>query len=90
MHSTSGAPSSRRTHCSHCGTRKAKRWGDGRVTLTKFCPNDSCTLFGLPHLVAVATVVTIDRLGRRHIAHKEMATNRPSEPFSPEETPTPA
>lgn len=72
MHSASDTRRNPRTHCSGCGTQKAKRWGEGRLTLTKFCPNEACTLYGLPHLVTIAKVVTIDRLGREHVAHKEL------------------
>lgn len=75
-----------RTHCSACGSRKAKVWGPGRTTLSKHCPNESCGMHGLPQIVTVRTVVTFDRLGRRHVAHKEVAIRRrptftpPSEP----------
>jgi hypothetical protein len=69
-------PLSWRTHCIGCASKKEKRWGEGRSTLAKFCPNPQCTLFGVPNLVAVKKIVTIDRLGRPHVAHKEMAVRR--------------
>lgn len=73
---TTPAARSWRTHCQGCGQRKAKRWGAGRLTLAKFCPNEACRLFGIPQLVTIRTVVTIDRFGRRHTAHKEVAIRR--------------
>jgi hypothetical protein len=75
-----------RKHCVACGSKKAKRWGEGRTTLAKFCPNEACGLHGIPHLVAVKTVVTIDRLGRQHVAHKETAIRR-RPTFTSEPTP---
>lgn len=72
-----------RTHCPSCGHRKSKRWGEGRTSLSKFCANEGCGLFGIPHLVSVKTVVTIDRLGRPHVRHKEMAIRR-RPTFSPD------
>jgi hypothetical protein len=65
-----------RTHCPGCGGKKSKRWGEGRQTLTKFCENPACSLFGIPNLVSVKTVVTIDKLGRPHVSHKEMTVRR--------------
>lgn len=65
-----------RTHCTVCGQKKEKRWGEGRTTLAKFCPNNVCRMFGIPNLVSVRTVVTFDRLGRPHVSHKEMTIRR--------------
>lgn len=75
MHSADDSSADRRTHCPGCGSRKAKRWGERRLTLTKFCPNDSCSLFGVPYLVAVGTVVTIDRDGRQRVTQRELAAS---------------
>lgn len=65
-----------RTHCTACGEKKAKVWGPGRTTLAKHCPNQACYQHGLPQLFAVKTIVTFDRLGRRHTAHKEFTVRR--------------
>lgn len=65
-----------RTHCNACGERKVKVWGAGRATLSKHCPNDKCHMHGIPQLFAVKTVITFDRLGRRHTAHKEFTVRR--------------
>jgi len=65
-----------RTHCTQCGSKKTKVWGPGRTTLSKHCPNKACGMFGVPQLVTVKTIVTFDRLGRRHVAHKEVAIRR--------------
>lgn len=74
-----------RTHCNVCGTKKEKRWGEGRTTLAKFCANGDCRMFGIPNLVSVRTVVTFDRLGRPHVSHREMAVKR-RPTFSPPAT----
>lgn len=75
-----------RTHCVACGSKKDKRWGEGRTSLAKFCPNKVCSLHGIPHLVAVKTVVTIDRLGRSHVSHREAAVRR-RPTFTPDSVP---
>ncbi len=81
----SGRPAlSWRTHCTACGTKKSKVWGPGRSTLAKHCPNTLCHMHGIPQLFSVKVVVTFDRLGRRHIAHKEFAVRRrPTFPSPP-------
>lgn len=65
-----------RTHCPGCGQKKAKRWGERRETLAKYCANEQCQLFGIPNMVALKKVVTFDRLGRPHVSHKEMVVRR--------------
>lgn len=74
--SPSAAALSWRTHCRLCGSRKTKVWGNGRLTLAKHCPNQGCEMFGIPQLYSVKTVVTFDRLGRRHVAHREFTVRR--------------
>jgi hypothetical protein len=78
MTESGSAPVTRswRTHCRACGSRKAKVWGPNRSTLSKHCPNEACTVYGVPQLFAVQTVVTIDRLGRRHVSHRELTVRR--------------
>ena len=65
-----------RTHCGVCGGKKEKRWSADKLSLAKYCATSTCRLFGIPILVSVQRVVTIDRLGRPHIRHQEVAIRR--------------
>lgn len=65
-----------RTHCGVCGGRKAKRWSDDRLHLAKYCQTPECRLFGIPNLVSIQRVITIDRLGRLHVRHQEVAVRK--------------
>lgn len=69
-------PLSWRTHCGVCGMKKARRWSADKLALAKYCQNQSCRLFGMPNLVSIQRIITIDRLGRRHVRVEEILVKK--------------
>ena len=76
MNGGQARPLSWRTHCGVCGGKKAKRWSADKLALAKYCQNPDCRLFGMPNLVSIQRIITIDRLGRRHVRVEEVLVRR--------------